>query len=47
VGRDDAGLPIGVQVVGRRWQDMELLNFVERLAEFSGPIGCANPHTHE
>jgi amidase len=33
------GLPIGVQVIGRRWGDMELLGFVERLAEFLGPVG--------
>jgi amidase len=39
VGRDQDDLPIGVQVVGSRWRDMELLGFVERLAEFAGPIG--------
>jgi len=31
-----AGLPIGVQVVGRRWRDMELLNIAEKLAEVAG-----------
>jgi len=36
------GLPIGVQVIGRRWGDMELLGFVERLSEYVGPIGRPN-----
>jgi len=30
------GLPIGVQVVGRRWHDMELLNVAEALTEVTG-----------
>jgi len=30
------GLPIGVQVVGRRWRDMELLNVAEALTEVTG-----------
>jgi amidase len=42
LGRATDGLPIGVQVVGRRWGDMQLLRFVERLAEFVGPVG--RPH---
>jgi len=36
VDRTKAGLPIGVQVVGRRWRDMELLNIAEKLAEVAG-----------
>jgi len=32
IGRNALGLPIGVQVVGRRWQEMALLNAAERLA---------------
>ena len=32
------GMPVGVQAVGRRWEDMELLGFVERLMEFVGPL---------
>lgn len=36
VGRTKAGLPIGVQVVGRRWSDMELLNIAEQLTEVTG-----------
>jgi amidase len=38
-GMADDGLPVGVQVVGRRWGDMELLGFVERLSAFVGPLG--------
>ena len=38
------GLPIGVQAVGRRWGDMELLGFVARLTEFIGPLGRPQHH---
>ncbi|HJP32915.1 MAG TPA: amidase [Candidatus Latescibacteria bacterium] len=38
VGLADDGLPVGVQVVGRRWGDMELLRFVERLTQLVGPL---------
>lgn len=30
------GLPIGVQLVGRHWQDMELLDVAEQVAEVAG-----------
>ena len=39
IGLADDGLPVGVQAVGRRWGDMELLRFVEALAAFVGPTG--------
>jgi amidase len=32
------GLPIGVQVVGRRWDDMALLDVAEALMEVIGPV---------
>jgi amidase len=32
------GLPIGVQVVGRRWSEMELLALAEQLVEITGPF---------
>ncbi len=32
------GMPIGIQVVGRRWHDMELLNAAESLTEVTGPF---------
>lgn len=32
------GLPIGVQVIGRRWADMRLLNVAEVLTEITGPF---------
>jgi amidase len=32
------GLPIGVQVVGRRWAEMELLTIAEQIAEVIGPF---------
>ena len=38
VARSKEGLPIGVQVVGRRWADMTLLNIAEALTEVTGPF---------
>ena len=36
--RSSEGLPIGVQVVGRRWRDMELLAVAGQLAEVTKPF---------
>lgn len=36
VDRTKAGLPIGVQLVGRHWQDMQLLSFAEKIMEVVG-----------
>lgn len=33
IGQTEDGLPIGVQVVGKRWHDMELLQVVGQLDE--------------
>lgn len=42
--RSNQGLPIGVQVVGRRWKDMELLAMAESLTQvtegYRSPPGC-------
>jgi amidase len=39
VGQSKEGLlPIGVQVVGRRWKDMALLSVAEKLTEVSEPL---------
>jgi amidase len=38
LGLTEEGLPIGIQVVGRRWHDMELLSVAEKLAEVAGPM---------
>jgi amidase len=38
VGRSREGLPIGIQVVGRRWKDMELLAVAEALTEVTKPF---------
>jgi amidase len=35
-GRDSHGLPIGVQVIGRRWDDERLIRIAELAAEVSG-----------
>ncbi|MGL6339255.1 MAG: amidase [Waterburya sp.] len=34
IGKSKSGLPIGVQIVGRRWQDMELLAIARLIASF-------------
>ncbi len=36
LARSKERLPIGVQVIGRRWHDMELLAIAERLSELTG-----------
>ncbi len=36
VGQNQAGLPIGIQVVGRRWRDRSLLAIAEKLTEVTG-----------
>lgn len=38
IGFTQAGLPVGVQLVGRRWHDMELLNVAEQIAEMLNPF---------
>ena len=37
-GQSRAGLPIGVQLVGRRWDDDHLLAVAERVSEILGPF---------
>jgi amidase len=36
LARSQTGLPIGVQLVGRRWRDMELLSLAQKLVEVTG-----------
>jgi amidase len=36
IARSGEGLPIGAQLVGRRWGDMELLNIAAAVAEVTG-----------
>jgi amidase len=38
LARTQEGLPIGVQVVGRRWGDMALLAVAEQLTQVTGPF---------
>lgn len=38
LARSEEGLPIGVQVVGRRWHDMKLLAVATRLSDLTGPF---------
>ena len=32
IGKSQAGLPIGMQIVGKRWQDLELLAIARQIA---------------
>ena len=36
VARSQSDLPIGIQVVGRRWRDMQLLSIAQKLVEVTG-----------
>jgi amidase len=38
LGQSEKGLPIGFQAVGRRWEDMDLLNVAEALMDVTSPI---------
>lgn len=36
IGKSKSGLPIGVQIVGKRWQDLELLAIAKQIDEIAG-----------
>jgi amidase len=36
IGLSPEGLPIGVQVIGSRWQEMALLNAARQIASVTG-----------
>jgi amidase len=38
IGQSKEGLPIGVQLVGKRWHDRELLGIAAQLAALTGPL---------
>ncbi|MDJ0570053.1 MAG: amidase family protein [Pleurocapsa sp. MO_192.B19] len=38
IGQTKNGLPIGVQIVGKRWQDLELLAIAQKLTEVTGKL---------
>ncbi len=38
MGQTAAGLPMGMQVVGKRWREMELLRVAEAIAAILGPL---------
>lgn len=43
IGQNQAGLPIGIQIIGKRWQEMELLLIVQEIdkviGDFRHPFG--------
>ena len=36
IGRNETGLPIGMQIIGKRWQDLELLTIAEKIDRLIG-----------
>jgi amidase len=38
IGKTQNGLPIGIHLVGKRWQDYELLDLAEKIVEVTGAI---------
>ncbi len=38
IGQTQAGLPIGIQVVGKRWREMELLSIVQEIDKVIGDL---------
>jgi amidase len=36
VGQTKDGLPIGMQIVGKRWKEMELLAIAQQLTQITG-----------
>ncbi|MDJ0572873.1 MAG: amidase [Pleurocapsa sp. MO_192.B19] len=36
IGQSEAGLPIGMQIIGKRWREMELLAIAEKIDEIAG-----------
>jgi Asp-tRNA(Asn)/Glu-tRNA(Gln) amidotransferase A subunit family amidase len=43
IGRSSEGLPLGVQVVGRRFEDDTVLGVAEWLIDQAGPTTIADP----
>ncbi|PCJ58889.1 MAG: amidase [Candidatus Hydrogenedentota bacterium] len=43
IGQSKDGLPIGIQIVGKRYGDMDVLNIAESIMEILGPIKVALP----
>jgi amidase len=43
IGQTQAGLPIGIQIVGKRWREMELLSIAQEIDKVTGdfrqPVG--------
>ena len=38
IGQSEDGLPIGIQIVGKRWQDMELLAIAQEINKVAGNL---------
>jgi amidase len=43
MGQSKEGLPIGVQIIGKRFGDMDVLNIAEQIMELQGPIKVPLP----
>jgi len=44
IGFTQDGLPIGMQIVGKRWKEMELLSIAEKLDEIIGGFRCQDEY---
>ena len=42
IGQSEDGLPIGIQIVGKRWKDMEILTVANKINKAIG--GFKNPN---
>ena len=42
IGKSKVGLPIGIQIVGKRWQDLELLAIAKQIDEIAGDFQQLN-----
>jgi len=40
IGQTQTGLPIGMQIVGKRWKEMELLAIAQQLSEITQGFRC-------
>lgn len=45
IGQTQIGLPMGMQIVGKRWKEMELLAIAQQLTEITGGFPCPSGYS--